>query len=315
VITATVVLSAACTPGMMFGPEFVTFTPPSAPVVDRADCLTQDIYTTLTGLGPWGSADTPANPALGYPPDDFEPTSVVRCELAQNPAGNTTVDSVSLDGDIDAVTRAFSIESKRYPDNVSVTCAISVDAAVGLWLVDATGRAFRPAWPSIPCSFREEPLDALRALHEVGRESFDTGVPVTLPRNCTERLSGGIHVRDEPLKAVRRQLSTGVRPVLSGLALPVDDVGPLQVCRHGVDEPVPGGWQIWLTPQESAEMIRSYLSAPIAAPCNLAATRMASVELRRPDGSGGSSVSVELDGCRRMGQGAAPPALIEALNR
>jgi hypothetical protein len=37
--------------------------------------------------------------------------------------------------------------------------------------------------------------------------------------------------------------------------------------------------------------------------------------LRRPDGSGGSSVSVELDGCRRMGDGAAPDWLIDRLSR
>jgi hypothetical protein len=82
-----------------------------------------------------------------------------------------------------------------------------------------------------------------------------------------------------------------------------------------VDEPVPGGWQIWLSAQESADMIRSYLDAPAAAPCSVAATQMASVVLRRPDGSGGSSVSVELDGCRRMGNGAAPASLIDRLSR
>jgi hypothetical protein len=69
---------------------------------------------------------------------------VLRCELAQNPVGNTTVDAVSLAGDGDAVVKAFSIESGRYPDNVSISCAIGVDPAVGLWPVDARGRAFRP---------------------------------------------------------------------------------------------------------------------------------------------------------------------------
>jgi hypothetical protein len=62
-------------------------------------------------------------------------------------------------------------------------------------------------------------------------------------------------------------------------------------------------------------MIRSVLTAPVAAPCHLTATRMASVYLRRADGSGGSALSVELDGCRRIGRDVAPPALIEALNR
>lgn len=308
-------LATACAPGMIFGPDFVLFTPKAAPIVDRADCLTPDIYTGLTGLGPWPSADIAPAPELGYPPDDFEPVSVLRCELAQNPVGNTTVDAVSLAGDVDAVVEAFSIESRRYPDNVSISCAIGVDPAVGLWLVDARGRAFRPAWPSVPCSFREEPLDALRALHEVGRESFDTGVPLTLPRNCIERSSGGLHVDDAALKDVRREVAAGVDPVLSVLPLPIDDVGPLQVCRHIVDEPVPGGWQIWLSAHESTQMIRSYLHASAAPACSVAATQVATVVLRRPDGSGGSSVSVELDGCRRLGDGVAPAWLIDRLSR
>ena len=314
-VTIAGVMTAACSPGMIFGPDFVLFTPKAAPIADRADCLTPDIYTGLTGLGPWPSAEIAPAPALGHPPDNFEPVSVARCELAQNPAGNTTVDAVSLAGDVDAVLEAFSIQSRRYPDNVSISCAISVDPAVGLWLVDARGRAFRPAWPSVPCSFREEPLGALRALHEVKRESFDTGVPITLPRNCTERSSGGLYVDDAALNVVRREVKASVDPVLSVLPLPIDDVGPLQVCRHGVDEPVPGGWQIWLAAHESAQLIRSYLDAPAARACGVAATQMASVVLRRPDGSGGSSVSVELDGCRRMGDGVAPDWLIDRLSR
>ncbi|MFJ6094810.1 hypothetical protein [Williamsia muralis] len=121
------VLATACAPGMIFGPDFVLFTPKAAPIVDRADCLTPDIYTGLTGLGPWPSADIAPAPELGHPPDDFDPVSVVRCELAQNPAGNTTVDAVSLAGDVAAVVEAFSIESRRYPDNVSL-------AAPSVWI-------------------------------------------------------------------------------------------------------------------------------------------------------------------------------------
>lgn len=313
------VLATACAPGMIFGPDFVLFTPKAAPIVDRADCLTPDIYTGLTGLGPWPSADIAPAPELGYPPDDFDPVSVVRCELAQNPAGNTTVDAVSLAGDVAAVVEAFSIESRRYPDNVSISCAISVDPAVGLWLVDARGRAIRPAWPSVPCSFREEPLDALRALHEVGRESFDTGVPITLPRNCTERFSGsmgGVYSGTAAIERERRALNLSARPLLADLALPIDDVGPLQACRHGVNEPAQGGgWYLWLTARESSNAIRSVLGAPIAAPCSLTATRLVSIRLSRADGSGGVTMSVELDGCRRVGQNAAPEALIEMLSR
>jgi hypothetical protein len=300
---------------MIFGPEYESFTPPTAPVVDAADCLTPDIYTTLTGLGPWGSADAPANPPLGYPPEDFEPVTVVRCELAQNAAGNTTVDSVSLGGDVAAVTRAFSIESERYPANVDVSCANSVNAAVGLWLVDARGRALRPAWPSVPCGLRQEPLDALRALQEVGREPFDTGVPVTLARYCAGRYSGTVSAGTADRQTLRHDLNAGIRPLLADLVLPIDDVGPLQFCRYGVDEPEPGGSFLWVSAKESADMIRSVLTAPGAPPCDLTATRMASVQLRRADGSGGATVSVELDGCRRVGLHAAPAALIEVLNR
>ncbi|PZT98850.1 MAG: hypothetical protein DI630_18400 [Gordonia sp. (in: high G+C Gram-positive bacteria)] len=293
----------------------MSFTPPTAPVVDRADCLTQDIYSRLTGLGPWGSADEPPKPSLGYPPDDFEPISVVRCDLAQHTTGTMSVDSVSLGGDVGALARAFSMESERFPDNVQASCAIGVEPAVGLWLVDARGRAFRPAWPSVPCSFREEPLEALRALHETGRESFDTGVPVDLPRYCTERTGGTVFSARSAEETARRALNSSIRPLLSELALPVDDAGPLQVCRYGVGFPEPGGSVVWLSAAQSADMIRTALTAPPAAPCTVEATRTAAVQLRRADGSGGAALSVELDGCRRVGQNAAPAALIEMLSR
>lgn len=66
---------------------------------------------------------------------------------------------------------------------------------------------------------------------------------------------------------------------------------------HG-EAPVDGSLKT-LSRADSASVARSVADAPIAPACNARSTRVASTELRRPDGSGHSFVSFELDGCKR----------------
>lgn len=89
------------------------------------------------------------------------------------------------------------------------------------------------------------------------------------------------------------------------LGMPVDDVGYTDVCRYpvvardpSVVESAPGS-PLVLGGVESASVVTKSVKAPIAQECGLQATRHASAQLLRPDGSGGAVVSFELDGCQR----------------
>lgn len=57
-------------------------------------------------------------------------------------------------------------------------------------------------------------------------------------------------------------------------------------------------------------------TAPLAGPCDRIAQHVASVDVLRSDGSGGTRVSVELDGCQRvdlLGRRQLTPAIIALL--
>ncbi|MDI9915966.1 hypothetical protein [Rhodococcus sp. IEGM 1379] len=90
----------------------------------------------------------------------------------------------------------------------------------------------------------------------------------------------------------------------SAIATPLDDVGRLNICRYdgasGLFESA-----VRLTQKESRDFTRMLATAPAAPPCDLGATRMASTTLMRADGSGGTPVTLELDGCRRAHVGGA----------
>lgn len=115
-------------------------------------------------------------------------------------------------------------------------------------------------------------------------------------------------------------------PVVPSLVLPIEDVDRLQVCTVSASTEQPPeyitsvvGSSTTLSRAESASIVRSVANAPLAPACNERSTRIASTELRRPDGSGRSFVSFELDGCQRAaGFGsyrAIPADALSALTR
>ncbi|SNT29103.1 hypothetical protein [Rhodococcoides kyotonense] len=324
-VVVLVLLVSGCGVGRsVLGIDTVSYRPPNAEVVAAAECLSENIYTALTGLGPWDPALTANAPEPGYPFALFEPVAVVRCERGIDDAGKLSVDTVRLDGDIDAVTRAFAADSERFADHIFAECAYFSELPAGLWLVDESGRALRPAWPTIPCGMQQAPLDALRALEEVSRTSHPTGVDVAALSCGGEP---GIEFETTTAEyvdaAVERERADG-RMLAPALAMPTDDVRALSVCRYPVlpnqDPPeyVPGSTLV-LGGDESVSVVDALLNAPIAQPCSDVATRLASADLLRADGSGGAYVVVELDGCRRVsGFGAyrqAPDGVVDALAR
>ncbi|MET0199153.1 hypothetical protein [Rhodococcoides fascians] len=302
------VVSSSCSSGLNPFIDSVSYRPPTATVDSSPDCLAENIYTDLTGLGPWDPALTSDASPPGYPPAAFVPVAVVRCERGTDDAGFMTVDSVRLEGDIDAVDAAFSAKSERFPDGVMASCAYAMSPPVGLWFVDDVGKAFRPAWPASPCGLQNAPIEALADLTEVSRASHPTGYTDRYDTTCAASAYGWEfeNTTPEDVAAAEEREQSPDSTVVPSLVMPIDDVDKLQLCTvpTSTEQPLDPsmsvvGQAMTLSREESASTVRSVANAPLAPACDRRSNRIASTELRRPDGSGSSFVSFELDGCQR----------------
>lgn len=288
-----------------------SYRPPTASTTRTPNCLAENIFTPLTGVGPWDPEITADAPTPGYPPRYFAPVEVLRCERALSDDNVLTLDSVRLRGDVGAAMDAFAVPSERYASHMTVSCAFSGEAPVGLWFVDESGRAFRPAWPVALCGrLQDEPVRALGELEEFSRTVHPTGYDYDYATTCTGPATGEFF--ETTAEYVGQALEAETRGNASlppTLFLPTDDVGFLQICTYPVVDSasalpveigmVPGS-SATLDRPSSIELVGDLTAAPIAQPCSTPATRFAYADLRRPDGSGTARITVELDGCRRI---------------
>ncbi|MFI6433385.1 hypothetical protein [Rhodococcus oryzae] len=295
--------------------DSVSYRPPTAAIAERADCHAPDIESRLSALN-LGSID-PGHPSavgVGYPPRRFSPVAVVRCERGENTAGVLTIDSVRLEGDVEAAWDAFRVDSKRFPDNVQASCAVAQNGPAGLWFVDADGRAVRPAWPGAPCGFQDHPIDALAELHEVDRQQQPTLVPADNPGVCNEKYGSGFMTTTAAEMQGAESVDRRTRLAENyAMAFPIEDVGRLQVCRfiESADSSTQQS-RSRLTIDQSIDLVREVIEGPPAPPCALTATRTAQLPLYRADGSGGARIDIELDGCRRATGTGIPFVIVPA---
>ena len=294
--------------------------PDDAVIVEHPDCWLPDIRAQLEELTEWNTGSPPPTVPRGYPPSAFGTVAVVRCERGQDVSGSLTIDTVRLGGDIAAVVDAFRTPSRRFTDeNTTVSCAIREWSPAGLWFVDATGRAIRPQWPLHPCGFLPDPSAPLAALNEIARTKEPVeGVSADNPGRCQPSYGPPFTVtsqEDVDGAAAREDQRPEFVPGQSALATPIANVGRLQVCRI---ESSPEGFveesRTRLTLTDSRQLMRAVAESSIAPPCNEVASRIAEVELRRPDGSGGTPLSAELDGCRRVAFGGYRAIPVEMTN-
>ncbi|MFK4360853.1 hypothetical protein [Rhodococcus sp. 27YEA6] len=291
-LVASLCLVTACS--APFWRDSVYFTPPEARVFETADCLGIEVAWGLFGV------DLYSRPKheTGYLPSDFDPVAVFRCEVGEDASGALTVDMVRLEGDVAAVKDAYRVDSKRFPDNVVASCVTSELVPVKLWMANSAGQVMFPAWPSSPCGFQVGPLDSLRSLHEVERVRTSLSLSPTMA-NCDRSSAVQFDRTDaREVDKAREQFERGegYDPLDNELATPVADAAGLSVCRHESQTDVD---VIRLSEAESRDVVAAIADAPIAQPCDQIATATASSTLLRVDGSGGTPVSVELDGCRR----------------
>ena len=298
------------------GIETESYRPPTASTTRTPNCMADDIVAALGGSASWDPNVTVDAPTPGYPPRYFEPVEVLRCERALSDDNVLTLDSVRLRGAVEAAMGEFAVPSKRFASGIMASCAYSVEAPVGLWFVDASGRAFRPAWPAEPCGLRDEPLRTLNDLDEVSRTVYPTGYDYDYATLCSGPAGAAEfdgYSDSDVANATERQ-RTGDSMLPPALVAPTDDVGFLQICTYPVfdsssDLPteygtVPGT-SLTLARPDSIELLGYIAGAPVAQPCSTPATRFAWTDLRRPDGSGTARIAIELDGCRRV-EGLGP---------
>lgn len=274
----------------------VEYTPPQADVVNEPNCLAPDIISHLTS--PEGSQASNPDVIPGYIPTDFNSVAVVKCEIGVDSLGGITIDSVRLEGDIEHATDIFRIKSKHYSD--SPTCSEQPEPPAAIWFVNEGGQAVRAWWPTEPCGYVEEPLEVLKSLHETGRSRTSIGGSSEAASPCPP-LSGSFFPSATTSRSESGQGSGGTTQLPGGsLASPIDDVGELQVCRYRMADGEPSFVSsVRLNRQESVQFARSVAVAPIAPSCSAVTGEIAKVDLLRPDGSGGTSVVIELDGCFR----------------
>lgn len=302
-VSATV----SCSSVFGFGDNTQDFIPADAAVVDGVDCSLWEVRTPLEQQLDWYPPSTESSAApIGYPPDDFDPVEVTRCERGQDEAGTLTIDTVRLGGNIEAVVDAFRTPSKQFKNgDTMVSCAIIGYEPAGLWLVDGAGRAIRPQWPRRPCGFLPVPSKPIADLDEIGRSSEPVvGVAADDPGICPASYGSPFSVttQSDVNEAIEREdQRSGYGPTDGGLGTPIDDVGRLQVCSSATS---PEGFveqsRVRLTLTDSRRLTSAAAQSSIAPACTEVATRIAVTDLVRPDGSGGTRLSAELDGCRRI---------------
>lgn len=148
---------------------------PVAQVAASADCLAPRV---LDELGLQGDVLTTRSPHVDVPdagrvPDGFVAVAVLACEvdgtLRDGDGVWSAVTATRLEGDLDRLLTALDVPSAT----PAGTCTGTPGEPAVLWLVDAMGRAVRPAWPTDRCGAPQPGVtEALADLEETGRDTY-----------------------------------------------------------------------------------------------------------------------------------------------
>ena len=150
--------------------QYFRVLPQPAPggIASGANCLAPNILRQV--LPDLVSVTAPADdaPEAGSLPPGFRPIAVVTCteSTTEDDAVNgvATVDEEHWIGDLSVVLMAFAQPSR--PQSWFSDCTASAARLPAVWLVDAAGRAVRPAFPhEAACGLPSHaPLSAIRRL-------------------------------------------------------------------------------------------------------------------------------------------------------
>lgn len=156
---------------------------PVAEIADTAGCLADEVLADLPVRGPWQGRPAPA---AGRVPRDFHPVLVIECWVDArilrpgDPVTATPSDArvlaIEKDGDLGRLLAVLAEPSEQpEPDTI---CPADYRPRPVLFLVDASGRAVRPAWPTTACGrLKPGAREALAGLRTV------TTTPLTRARS------------------------------------------------------------------------------------------------------------------------------------
>ena len=140
----------------------------AAEIVDGFDCLAPNLGDGVLPPGSTGTPDPqhPDAPEAGRVPDDFSPTTAVRCDLMasiDDADGRWSgVTAVTFTGDLTPLLAALA-ETDDGP--WLGPCTADMELVPPLWLVDATGGAINAHYPRDGCGKTKPGVrDALSAL-------------------------------------------------------------------------------------------------------------------------------------------------------
>ncbi|WP_203581866.1 hypothetical protein [Microbacterium hibisci] len=339
-LTAVAVLALAACATTPIGPP--TPLPPAATVAE----------ISCAGMDPFGGdPQTDAGPV----PDDFEPVAAVRCVPFQTVEDDEGIWSVvlreRLEGDLAAVLRAQAEPDE--PRSLGACPAIATIAPL-VWLTDAAGQGVRLRYPVDGCGQPKVELigDALARLAVVRTDeeqrtlaqpsaAIDAGCEATwsarpLQLATPEQLGEweGTSVAPQPAPTSDGITTIPWEPPRTPAPGEVDE---LRLCAYSTDDsanptatPAPGAttWvtvevdgQAWFTGSRTldAAATRAVLEAaasaqPLPQPCD---DLPGSLVVLHP-GGGLATITVELDGCRRLIVDAlstytAPAGLVDLL--
>jgi hypothetical protein len=227
-------------------------------------------------------------PAL---PEGFVPVSAVMCSLDTERVPGQGEWSVrvrrSAEGDVAELVSALQVPDER-PGNASCTAHWDPDPQV--WLLDAAGRAARPAWPRDVCShLQERPLEVLARVTfaESGRRRIEVVTPqAALDSGCEVAVKNVVGV-DAPTADGTGSL-TGLQASGSGRACRYDiEAADVLTGTFAAGARLEG--RLW------RDLVRALAAAGAARPCTDPPGALALIGT-----PGGEIAYVELDGCRRI---------------
>jgi len=137
-----------------------------AKIVDGYDCLAPNLnyWAFPPDLTSTPDPEHPYAPKAGWVPDDFAPTTAVRCDVIADigDAQGFSVTAVTFGGDL---TPLLSALAEPDDDDSNVACTADLEIVPPLWLVDEAGQAINARYPVDACGKTKPGVrDALAAL-------------------------------------------------------------------------------------------------------------------------------------------------------
>jgi hypothetical protein len=260
---------------------------------------------TLAG----GGGEVTSLPRLGT---GFTPTAVVVCTAQVDQRADGGQDLVAVESRSDDV--AALVTALRLPNQAPTGDACDASLPIIAWfaLLDAQGQWIRPGVPEDGCAKpRVEVRTAIGGLHLTRISTrpirqIESGAAQAA--GCSQNYADMVTVETAQGRVTGTALRSDLFPASVRLRLCVYRVPQSEL---GTSKPAGDFEHGTLLLPESETAIEQSLVGPAAAKCSTESTRFA---LLTPEGGPGTTVYVELDGCRRImvDAGSGKPILAQA---